>query len=142
MAMKPTSADAVAWAEADAQTVFLVLDTQFGERLLAMPATSPTWLVDSPLNTPVAQHLWQNTQSALPVEITTFKNLPTCDSLDFFESLLITIHEHHGPASQPHGYKTLIVIGLPFSAPVAEILANDGLQCYCLTTSGFVAKYP
>jgi hypothetical protein len=138
--MQTIVAEAAAWAEADAATVVLVLDTQFGERLRALPAAAPAWVAASDLNTPVAHHIRRHSSRLPHAGLTTFTYLATCDLIDFFESLLITIHDHHGPSSQQHGYASLLVIGLPFGPQVAEILADNGLQLHCLTASGFVAK--
>jgi hypothetical protein len=138
--MRIDSSDAAAWAAADAETVFFILDAQFGNQLLALPTTSAIWLVDSALNTPVAKQFWRTGHPAINAGQSTFTYSPSSDAADFFESMLITIHDHHGPSSHWGGYSTLIVVGLPITETVKEILANDNLQISCITESGFVAK--
>jgi hypothetical protein len=134
------SSGKVAGVEADASTVFFVLDTLFGDQLLALPSDSPVWLIDSALNTPIVRGLWANPQSEYAQEVTTFTYLPTWDLADFFESMLLTIYEHHGPMSRENGYSALVVIGLPLTPVVEEILANDNLKISHKTETGFVAK--
>jgi hypothetical protein len=138
--MKIDSLDALTWAEADAETVFFILDMQFGNRLLTLPKTSHIWLVDSALNTPIARQVWRDGRPHDSPELTTFTCLPACDLADFFESMLITINDHHGPSSSWGGYSTLIVVGLPITTTVEEILANDNLQISRVIEAGFIAK--
>jgi hypothetical protein len=138
--MKNNSSSKATWVEADASTVFFVLDTQFGDQLLALPSNSPVWLIDSPLNTPVARSIWADPQPVCAQDITTFTYLPTWNLADFFESMLLTIYEHHGPMSRENGYSALIMIGLPLTPVVEEILANDSLKISRTTKAGFVAK--
>jgi hypothetical protein len=54
--------------------------------------------------------------------------------------MLLTIYEHHGPMSRENGYSALVVIGLPLTPVVEEILANDNLKISHKTETGFVAK--
>jgi hypothetical protein len=138
--MENHSSSKAAWIEADAATVFFILDTQFGDQLLSLPKASPVWLIDSALNTPIVRGLWANAQTIDSQEITTFTCLPTWNLADFFESMLITIYEHHGPMSRENGYSALIVLGLPITPVIEEILANDNLEISRITEVGFMAK--
>jgi len=138
--MEDNSSGKAAWVEADAATVFFILDTQFGDQLLSLPSASPVWLVASALNTPIVREFRANTQTMGTQEVTTFTYLPTGDLASFFESMLITIYEHHGPMSRKNGYSALIVIGLPITPVIEEILANDNLEISRITENGFVAK--
>jgi hypothetical protein len=43
---------------AEAYRVFVVLDRDYGERLLELARSGPVWIVDTPQNRAVAQNLW------------------------------------------------------------------------------------
>jgi hypothetical protein len=66
--------------------------------------------------------------------------LPSWNLADFFESMLITINDHHGPSSYWGGYSTLVVIGLNITLTIEEIVANDDLQISHILETGFIAK--
>jgi hypothetical protein len=137
--MENYSSGEAVWPEADAATIFLILDTQFGEQLLALPQSSAAWLINSALNILIARRLWADAQASGTPEITTFTYLPTWDLADFFESMLLTIEEHEGPLSRQSDYSTLIVLGLPATRVIEEIVANAGLRVSRITKAGFVA---
>ena len=59
---------------AEAYRVFVVLDRDYGERLLELARRGPVWIVDTPQNRAVAQNLWAANPNRNQLEgVTTFK---------------------------------------------------------------------
>jgi hypothetical protein len=90
---------------AEAYRVFVVLDRDYGERLLELARSGPVWIVDTPQNRAVAQNLWAANPNRNHLEgVTTFKAGDDCSSEETLINELDTIDLHHGSysADPPH----------------------------------------
>lgn len=105
--------------------VRVVVDRTFGERLASLPAGEPVWVIDSPINTPVAHRLWRerNDENHL-TGITTFKPGASLSSEDGAAALLGTIEDHHGEYSADPPYSILEIIGCADSQRLRSALAE------------------
>ena len=103
----------------------MVVDPAFGERLASLPAGEPVWVIDTPINTPVAQQLWRerNDENHL-TGITTFKPGSDLSSEDEAVALLDTIEDHHGEYSANPPYSLLEIIGCTDSERLRSALAE------------------
>ena len=112
-------------------TIQVVVDPCFGERLAALPSEEPVWIVQSPLNTPVAQRLWQEGWGAL----TCFQPGGEASGESDLIQMLGTIDLHHGVSDS-----SLEVIGCLPSERVRAALAEFDLTVISVISEGFFAK--
>jgi hypothetical protein len=117
-----------------------VVDPVFGERLASLPLGAPVWIVDTPVNKPVAQRLWRERPSENHLTgITTF-NMSAYDSPE--ENLLCEldmIDLHHGLYSAKPPYTRIQVIGAPISEKIKLAFADFGYDEFSPTPGGFMA---
>jgi hypothetical protein len=100
-----------------------VVEPSFGERLAALPADEPVWIVESPRNTPVAKRLWRERPASIHVTgITTFRPGVSDTPEARLLSILGSIDLHHGGYSADPPYSVLEVIGCQPSANIAAAL--------------------
>ena len=104
--------------------VRVIVDPGYGERLTSLPPGEPVWIVESPINTPVAQRLWSERPNETAVTgITTFVSHPGTPE-DNFLAVLDEVDEHHGVFSADPPYTLLDVIGCPASDSIIEALTK------------------
>ena len=120
--------------------VRVVVDRSFGERLAALPPSQPVWIVDSPLNTPVASRLWQERPTETHLSgITTFKPAASGSAEAELLAQLQTIDLHHGEYSADPPYSALEVFGCAPSGSVSAALREIGFAVHSTTRDGFIA---
>ena len=126
--------------KAASQTVRVVVDPNFGERLAALPSGDPVWVIDSPLNTPVAHRLWRERPAVdHRTGITTFRSGASESPESELLSQLQTIDLHHGEYSADPPYLVLEVFGCSPSELVCAELSEIGFSIQSTTAEGFVA---
>ena len=59
------------------KVVYIIVDREFGEKLSALEPGVSVWIVDTPTNKAVVQHLWKELPKDRPSDITTFKFVET-----------------------------------------------------------------
>jgi hypothetical protein len=121
--------------------VRVVVDRSYGERLTTLPSHEPVWIIDTPVNTPVAHRLWRERPTANHLAgITTFKapseSVPEVDLI----AQLPTIDLHHGEYSADPPYSILEVIGCTPSDRVRAALAELGFSVASTDSDGFTAS--
>ena len=120
--------------------VCIVLDPDFGERLLPLSNATPVWIVQSPANERWARAVWHAGASADdPDGISNTKGVTTFAALPFGFELLDWIEEHHGLYAQDPPVTALEIIGLELTQEFAAILAEYGYAETFATHSGFGA---
>ena len=120
--------------------VYVVVDPQFGERLRLLPTDIPVWIVDTPINKPVAQLLWkERPQLNHLTGITTYTYSETASPEDNFLKELDMIDLHHGQYSANPPYTIIEVFGTPLSDKIKLLLAEYGFHQFSSTDDGFVA---
>ena len=92
--------------------VRVVVDPAFGERLASLPAGEPVWVIDSPLNMPVAHRFWRERKDENHLTgISTFKPGANASSEEEIIRMLDTLEDHHGEYSADPPYSILEIIG-------------------------------
>jgi hypothetical protein len=121
--------------------VRVVVNANFGERLCALPADEPIWIIDTPVNAPVAHRLWRERPAASYLSgITTFTPTSGGRPEDELLAQLDTIDLHHGRYSADPAYSLLEVIGCAASEPVRAALREMGFTIDSVASDGFTAS--
>jgi hypothetical protein len=81
-------------------TVVVVLEREFGEKVVALSERTHVWLVDSPVNRAAAEPIWARLKRDPPADalaqgLTLFQSLPKASPEEAFADILDTIAEHH-----------------------------------------------
>jgi hypothetical protein len=127
--------------EHEGYRVHVVVDPHYGERLRALPAGEPVWVVGSPDNRPVIEALWRKREgSSHRNGITSFSYDPNGTPEAWLIGELPAIDLHHGEYSHNPPYSVLNVIGVVWSEPIGEKLGQLGFAEHSLTAEGFVAR--
>jgi hypothetical protein len=120
--------------------VIVVVDRNFGERLVTLPEGTPVWIVDTPINSPVAHCLWKERKHNDLMGITIFQ----ADSFISPEAILIgeldTIDLHHGSFSADPPYVQLEVYGTHLCNEIRTELFRYGFNEFDSTLEGFRAS--
>jgi hypothetical protein len=103
------------------QSVFLVTDRVFGDRLLEIADLAPVWIVDSPANHPAISNRWGSAAAAdHRFGVTSFRDHPEHSAADVAAEMIATIAEHHP------GFSQLTILGSDDSPALSKELANIG----------------
>lgn len=117
--------------------VVVVVDEQFGERLALIPRGIPVWIVDTPVNKPVAQRLWAQRPNEL-TGVTTFTALGK-SAEETLLAELDTVDDHHGQYAATPRYTILEVIGASLTPRIKAELEEYGFQQFRPNEEGFTA---
>ncbi|MGY2224948.1 hypothetical protein ACW9IK_19865 [Pseudomonas gingeri] len=115
--------------------ITLILDADFGERVIALAKTMPIWIISSKLNDPAvekARHLLHETAN-----ITTVLARNTESAGDICLRALYDIDEHHGVDSTSIPYQEILVFGLSPEVLTPEIIHDLGFHSINKTDFGF-----
>ena len=123
--------------EAMKGSVALVLDPEFGDRLLALAKEMPVWLVSSPVNLHAAELARPKLEAGRITTILTRANESTAALL---ARALYAIDEHQGESSQATPYNELCVRGASEHLLSSELISELGLQLVRATPEGFVVN--
>ncbi|MDP3278247.1 MAG: hypothetical protein Q8Q09_23875 [Deltaproteobacteria bacterium] len=123
--------------------VALVLDGEFGPRLVDLAARVHVWALESPVNRAAAERI----RVAAPVYslergVTLFHASATDSLADMLAEQIGVIAEHHGPFSHDPPMDALEVYGLAPNADVLAVLTECGWGALSVTESGFIARQP
>ncbi len=117
--------------------MLVVLDPDFGDRLVDVRSDQPVWIVESPANTPAARRIWSDGVERSGV-LTLFKS--SAESGEHkFEHQLDVIDLHHGPYSSDESYTCIDVIGASLTAEIIARLLALGFGSPSATAEGFKA---
>jgi hypothetical protein len=123
--------------------VSIVLDREYGQRLVELAETGPVWIVDTPENRTVAQEIWASHPNRSHLEgVTTFKVSDGTSSEDMLIHELDTIDLHHGAYSANPPYTVLDVIGTAITARLKAELEEFGFDDFQERPNGFRAVRP
>jgi hypothetical protein len=120
-----------------AQKVAVIVDPEYGERLLALRPEVPVWIVDSPHNVASAQNARQELHGRR--YITTFKTASRASAQKALLDVLDVVELHHGSQSASVPYSELQIVGTEISSNVEAALADLGFDELHSTADGFVA---
>jgi hypothetical protein len=123
--------------------VFIVLDCDYGSRLLKLLESGPIWAVDSPANRGVAQEIWKEFPSRGHLEgITLFTTAKGASPEEVFIDEFDTIDLHHGVYSAALPYTIACAIGTPLTDKLRAVLSPYGFDSFAVTDEGFRATRP
>ena len=118
----------------------MVVDPAFGERLASIPAGEPAWVIESPLNKPVAHRLWRERKGEDHLTgITTFKPSANVSPEEEVIRILDTIEHHHGEYSADPPYSILEIIGCTDSERLRSALSEFGFRVEASGSDSVVA---
>jgi hypothetical protein len=119
--------------------VAIVLDPDYGERVIALARECHVWLVHSALNDTAAATVWRDSSGySLEEGITTFTPAETPQAS--FVVVLDLVEVHHGENEHDPPVSVLDVIGLEPSAAAIDELDAYGFRDIETSKNGFVAR--
>jgi hypothetical protein len=116
------------------QTVALVLDSFFGDKLSSLAKKMPVWIIKSPTNDAAVAAL-----RASEWQITTLFRQPEERVENMLVRALIAIEQHHGADSLTEPYDAVDVYGVN-EAPPSDLMSELGFNSILPTANGFQAK--
>jgi hypothetical protein len=118
--------------------IYVVVERKFGEQLMEIPEGVPVWIVDTPINKPVAERLRKErkNQSDL-IGITTFNDCTSSSPEELLVDELDTIDLHHGPHSANPPYIELEVVGARLTDEIKAELSEYSFTQFEPTAEGF-----
>jgi hypothetical protein len=119
-----------------AKTVALILDPNFGDRILSLAQQMPVWIVASPVNDRAVAALRSKFEDE---RLTTLLRLPNERSDDTLARALIAIDEHHGGEGQTDSYEVVEAYGAK-ELPSHELSSELGFRSLVATDYGFRAQ--
>lgn len=120
--------------------VYIVVDREFSEQLTELERGVPVWIVDTPTNKTVVQHLWKERRATNHlVGITSFDDLGYPPE-DILIAELDVIELHHGHYSAVPPYTVLEVVGTQPSTRVKEEMSAYGFDEFHPNSKGFIAR--
>jgi hypothetical protein len=123
--------------------VFIVVDRAFGDRLVALEARVPVWIVDTPVNRAVVQRLSKERAAENHLTgVTVFTDSDAMSPEQLLLSELDTIDLHHGSYSADPPYTVLEVLGAPLTENIKAALSEYGFNQFQYGMSGFSALRP
>ncbi len=126
---------------ANAESVLVIVDPDFGEKLRAIPVGRPVWITMSPANEPIVRSLWESRGSTNHLTGTTgFRFDREISAGDRFRAELDTIDLHHGPYSSISPYMEIEVIGARLTAEIRAELSELGFTDFAKIEDGFAAR--
>ena len=129
----------------DQYLVGIVVDAEFGDRVLPLLTRLPVWLADTPLNRTTAENVWRNGPVPDHTEIGAL-TLFTVDASEPPESwcrrVLVDVDLHHGPLSHDPGYAGLEVFGASLIPSLGAALTEYGLTTMSAFAGGFRVTTP
>jgi hypothetical protein len=121
--------------------IAVVLDPDYGDRLIALSEQMPVWIVDTPTNRTAVEVLWtkSNEKHSAELGVTAFK-VPTASlPEDDFLEILKDVDLHYGEYSHDPPYTVLEVMGVQISNRVREALRQLGFYKFEAIPDGFIA---
>lgn len=125
--------------EQKGRQVALVLDPDFGSKLIDLAKAMPVWIVASHQNDPViasvhaAIQMPAGTITAFPMRVGE-SCAATC------ERIVESLDQHHDEHSQTPGYTDLAVIGLSLGDVSLKPFLELGFSEFAQTANGFIAR--
>jgi hypothetical protein len=122
-------------------TVTIVVDPEYGDRLNAEAKETPVWIVDTPVNRAAAevvraQNPGQRHQSA----VTTFRIERNSTPEEWCANILGAVDLHHGEYSHDPPYVVVEVIGALLTVRLRQAFSEYQLNAFVERAAGFQAS--
>ncbi|HEY7236092.1 MAG TPA: hypothetical protein VH539_18180 [Gemmatimonadaceae bacterium] len=124
-------------------TVAIVVDPDFGERLRAVVARLPAWIVYTEANRRIAEQIWAEggaTDHTQPGGLTTIRVDPTKSREEWCAGILWSVAGHHDAYSHNPGYSAIEVFGAEPTPALTQALAEYKLTELRPFPGGFTAS--
>lgn len=115
-------------------TVAIVVDPNFGERLMSLADRMPVWIADTPTNRTVAESVWSREGS----NVTTFR-VAGDDAAEWCRAILPQVDLHHGEYSQARAFDSIEVFGAGANTKLRDALSQYGFTISSERPDGFRA---
>ncbi len=123
-------------SEANA-SVAIVVDPNFGDRLLPLANQMSVWIADTPTNRASAESVWSQPRST-ELNVTTFR-VAGDDASKWCCAILPQVALHHGNYSQSPGYDSLEVFGTGVNSDLRDAFSSYGFTISSESPDGFRA---
>ena len=118
--------------------IAIVLDKEFGGKLIELSKRMHVWVCDTPINLKVVNEIRSNKEFSIESGVTTFK-IPEADSPeDIFVKIIDTVDLHHGELSHDPPWSVLEAYGTKLSSTIEAKLQMFGKGRVEQTTNGFI----
>ncbi len=125
----------------DAESVVVIVDPDFGEKLKIIPAGRPVWITMSFANDQIVRSLWEIRGSGDHLTgITGFRFDGEISAEDRFLAELDAIDLHHGPYSSTSPCAEIAVMGARLSAEIRTDPSNLGFMDFREAADCFAAR--
>jgi len=122
-------------------TVTIVVDPEFGDRLYAVAKETPVWIVDTPVNRAATEVVRaQNPEHHHPGGVTTFQIARNATPEEWCANILATVDLHHGEYSHDPPYTVVEVIGAPLTIRLRQTFSEYELNAFVEKEDGFGAS--
>jgi hypothetical protein len=119
--------------------VAMVLDREFGNKLVALSRKIHAWVCDSPTNLKVVNKIRKDIKEfSMESGVTNFKVSKDDSAEDMFMNLIDAVDLHHGKFSHSPPWSILEVYGLRLSPVVEAKLHEFGPGKFEKMTNGFI----
>ena len=118
-------------------TVAIVVDPDFGDRLLLLATEMPVWIADTPANHTCAESV-RSSDASDQMHVTTFR-VSEGDSSDWCRMILPQVNLHHGEYSQSPPYRAVEVFGAQANANLRRVFSKYGFTISAERSDGFRA---
>jgi hypothetical protein len=123
--------------------VYVIVDRDFGEKIIRLDQGAPVWIVDTTTNKPVVQRFWnEHPDKGHLAGITTFDDVRTSSPEDMLLSHLNTIELHHGSYSADPPFTMIEVFGTELTDKAKSRLSEYGFNEFQVIPGGFKAIRP
>ena len=119
--------------------VILVVDKNYGQRLLDLVGTGAIWIIDTETNRMAVKENWHlNPNPKVELSVTTFKYSAEATATETCLSILNVIDLHHGECYT--GYSVFEVIGTKLNKRLRAAITELGFNTFVKTAEGFRAS--
>ena len=122
--------------------VGLVVDRQFGDRLLDLSRSFHTWVVESPTNSPMVQRIWNTERKSaeddsLDSGATSFQSSERETPEQMCVRLATDLDDHHGEFGHEPPWSEIEVFGAKLTDEVRQTFRDLGVTVFEVTQDGF-----
>lgn len=118
--------------------VAIVVDRNFGDKLVSLADQMPVWIVDTPVNRAAAESFWCQTAEEVRSLVTTF-SVDGNDASAWCCAILPQVDLHHGEYSQSPTYDSVEVFGTSATAELRDAFSEYGFTISFERADGFRA---
>jgi hypothetical protein len=130
------------------QTVFIVADRSYGEKVFPLARLGHVWLVQSPVNESARnrfyrERMWTGDGSnPMASGITSWRAEDGTSAEDHVLHLLETVDDHHGPYEHDVAWTEIVVVGATLTPELRAEFGELGGTGFIVTPDGFRCHRP